>query len=137
VNTGLIQSCSRECELGMALNVKLLGVSPDTEAEADQLGIQYLWRAGYDPRGFIEFFDKMAGEASSVRTISFFHAHPAYPDAIPIKRDAKADSQRFHEIQKTVQRRMHEVRGTASEESLAGCEDRGALRRTRLDERLQ
>lgn len=46
--------------LGLVLDLKLLGVSRDYELEADQLGVQYAWSAGYDPTGFIRFFDKMA-----------------------------------------------------------------------------
>lgn len=62
--------------IGAALNLSLLGVNGDTEAEADQLGIQYAWRAGFDPAGFIEFYDKMAADSGSVRTASFFRTHP-------------------------------------------------------------
>ncbi|MBI3951033.1 MAG: M48 family metalloprotease [Acidobacteria bacterium] len=43
--------------LGLILNLALLGVSREYEAEADQLGVQYMWKAGYDPKGFINFFD--------------------------------------------------------------------------------
>jgi predicted Zn-dependent protease len=36
------------------------GTNEKLETEADQLGIQYAWKAGYDPRGFIEFLDSIA-----------------------------------------------------------------------------
>ncbi|MCL5744675.1 MAG: M48 family metalloprotease, partial [Acidobacteria bacterium] len=62
--------------IGAALNLSMLGVNGDTEAEADQLGIQYAWRSGFDPAGFIEFYDKMAADSGSVRTASFFRTHP-------------------------------------------------------------
>ena len=45
--------------LGLVLDLRLLGVSRDYELEADQLGVQYAWNAGYDPSGFVRFFDKM------------------------------------------------------------------------------
>ncbi|MDA2926970.1 M48 family metalloprotease [Acidobacteria bacterium AH-259-G07] len=54
----------------MLLNLKLLAVSREYESEADQLGVQYLWNAGYDPKGFVTFFDKMASEKGYVRSAS-------------------------------------------------------------------
>lgn len=64
--------------LGMVLNLKLLGVSRDYELEADQLGIQYAWNAGYDSRGFIRFFDKMATREGYVNGVSWFRTHPPF-----------------------------------------------------------
>ena len=68
--------------LGMVLDLSLLGVSRKFEAEADQLGTQYAWRAGYDPRGFITFFDKMASEKGYVKSASFFRTHPPFFERI-------------------------------------------------------
>jgi hypothetical protein len=68
--------------LGMILDLTLLGVSRDYEAEADQLGAQYAWRAGFDPRGFITFFDNMAKEEGYVKSTSFFRTHPPFLDRI-------------------------------------------------------
>lgn len=62
--------------LGVHLNLALLGVNRETEAEAGQLGTQYLWHAGYDPRGFVRFYDRMAGQADHSATASFFRTHP-------------------------------------------------------------
>lgn len=64
--------------LGLVLDLKLLGVSRDYEMEADQLGIQYAWNAGYDPSGFIRFFDKMATRAGYVNGVSWFRTHPPF-----------------------------------------------------------
>jgi Zn-dependent protease with chaperone function len=68
--------------LGMVLDLSLLGVNRKFEAEADQLGAQYAWRAGYDPRGFITFFDKMASEKGYVKSASFFRTHPPFFERI-------------------------------------------------------
>jgi hypothetical protein len=68
--------------LGLALNLTLLGVNREFEAEADQLGVQYCWHAGYDPRGFVTFFDKMASEKGYVRSASFFRTHPPFFERI-------------------------------------------------------
>lgn len=66
--------------LGLALNLNLLGVSRDFEREADLLGIQYAWKAGYDPAGYINFFDKMATKEGYVNGTSWFRTHPAFYD---------------------------------------------------------
>ncbi len=64
--------------LGFALDLNLLGVSRDFELEADQLGIQYAWKAGYDPEGFIRFFGKMAGKHGYAIGASWFRTHPPF-----------------------------------------------------------
>lgn len=64
--------------LGLVLNLNLLGVSRDFEREADQLGVQYAWNAGYDPSGFIRFFDKIATREGYVNGASWFRTHPPF-----------------------------------------------------------
>ncbi len=64
--------------LGLVINLNLLGVSRDFELQADQLGIQYAWKAGYDPEGFILFFDKMATKAGYIKGVSWFRTHPPF-----------------------------------------------------------
>ena len=66
--------------LGFALDLNLLGVSRDYELEADQLGIQYAWKSGYDPEGFIRFFDKLARKEGHVIGASWFRTHPVFYD---------------------------------------------------------
>jgi hypothetical protein len=68
--------------LGLILSLQLLGVSRDYELEADQLGVQYVWKSGYDPDGFIEFFDIMASKEGYVEKTSFFRTHPAFYERI-------------------------------------------------------
>ncbi len=99
--------------LGMALNLTLLGVSRDFEQEADQLGAQYAWNAGYDPSGFITFFDKMASEKGYVKSASFFRTHPAFYERIvntygeitylPIKKEVLVDTEEFQQAKATLQ----------------------------------
>ncbi len=64
--------------LGLTLSLTLLGVSRDFEQQADQLGIQYAWKAGYDTTGFIRFFDKMATKEGYVNGVSWFRSHPPF-----------------------------------------------------------
>ncbi len=63
---------------GVLLNLELLGVSREYELQADQLGIQYAWNAGYDPTGFIRFFDKMATKVGYVQGVGWFYDHPPF-----------------------------------------------------------
>ncbi len=64
--------------LGLVLSLDLLGVSRDFELEADQLGVQYAWNAGFDPSGFVRFFDQMATTKGYVDGSSFFRTHPPF-----------------------------------------------------------
>ncbi|MCX7603749.1 MAG: M48 family metalloprotease [Bryobacteraceae bacterium] len=64
--------------LGLVLSLDLLGVSREMELEADQLGVQYAWNAGFDPNGFIHFFDKMATREGYVNGLSWFRTHPPF-----------------------------------------------------------
>ena len=54
------------------------------EAEADYLGIEYMYRAGYDPSAFVSFFEKIqAMEKKKPGTLSkAFDTHPQTPDRI-------------------------------------------------------
>ena len=64
--------------LGLLMSLDLLGVSRDFELEADQLGVQYAWSAGYDPTGFVRFFDKMATTEGHATGSSWFRTHPPF-----------------------------------------------------------
>ncbi len=64
--------------LGLVLSLDMLGVSREFELEADQLGVQYAWSAGFDPNGFIKFFDKMATKEGYVNGLSWFRTHPPF-----------------------------------------------------------
>jgi len=54
------------------------------EAEADYLGLQYMYRTGYDPQAFISFFEKIqAKEKKKPGTLAkAFASHPQTPDRI-------------------------------------------------------
>lgn len=105
--------------LGMVLNLTLLGVNREFEAEADQLGVQYAWKAGYDPRGFITFFDKMAKEEGYVKSVSWFRTHPPFLERIlstfseieylGTNRDLRLDSTAFQEIKQHLDKTLKNV----------------------------
>jgi hypothetical protein len=43
----------------LAVPMTFLQFSRDFEAQADYLGVQYMYRSGYDPQAFISFFEKI------------------------------------------------------------------------------
>ncbi|MFW5973266.1 MAG: M48 family metallopeptidase [Bacteroidota bacterium] len=58
--------------------------SQQQEYEADRLGIRYLSRAGYDPRGLVSFFETLIEmrERQPGTVEQFFATHPPTPDRI-------------------------------------------------------
>jgi predicted Zn-dependent protease len=67
----------------------LLKFNRDFEAQADYLGVQYMYRAGYDPQAFITFFEKVqALEKRKPGLVSkAFSDHPQTPDRIEHSQD--------------------------------------------------
>lgn len=58
--------------------------SPDAEREADFLGLQYMYKAGYDPNSYVTFFERIqADEKHRPGTIpQAFSTHPPTPERI-------------------------------------------------------
>jgi predicted Zn-dependent protease len=75
---------------GMAANLTMLKFSRNDEREADEKGLVYMARAGYDPRSMAEFMrilrERQGRDPGSVQT--FFSSHPA-----PGERFERLDSQ--------------------------------------------
>src|SRR5215471_5987744 len=69
---------------GLASMFGFLKFSRGFEAEADYLGIEYMYRSGYDPSAFVSFFEKIqAMEKKKPGTLSkAFDTHPQTPDRI-------------------------------------------------------
>jgi predicted Zn-dependent protease len=66
----------------LAIPISYLKFSRDAEREADYLGLQYMYKAGYDPNAFVSFFEKIeAEEKRNPGTIpKLFSDHPPTPD---------------------------------------------------------
>lgn len=69
---------------GLALPLTFLKFSRGFEADADYLGIQYMYKTGYDPQAFLAFFEKIqALEKKKPGTLAkAFDTHPQTPDRI-------------------------------------------------------
>jgi beta-barrel assembly-enhancing protease len=67
-----------------AVPLTFLKFSRDFEAQADFLGIQYMYRAGYDPQAFIAFFEKVQAleKRKPGLVAKAFSDHPQTPDRI-------------------------------------------------------
>lgn len=68
----------------LAVPMTFLKFSRGFEAQADYLGVEYMYKAGYDPQAFVSFFEKVqAQEKKKPGTISkAFSTHPQTPDRI-------------------------------------------------------
>jgi hypothetical protein len=68
----------------LAVPVTFLQFSRNFEGEADWLGLQYMYKSGYDPQAFIQFFEKIdALEKHKPGTLAkVFSDHPQTPDRI-------------------------------------------------------
>jgi len=67
-----------------AIPLGFLKFSRGFESEADMLGLQYMYKAGYDPTSFIDFFEKIESlEKKKPGTLSkVFSTHPMTEDRI-------------------------------------------------------
>jgi predicted Zn-dependent protease len=70
--------------LNLAIPVTYLKFSRDAEREADFLGLQYMYKAGYDPNSYVTFFERIqADEKRRPGTIpKVFSSHPPTPERI-------------------------------------------------------
>ena len=96
---------------GLAVPLTFLKFSRGFEAQADYLGIEYMYKAGYDPAAFVAFFEKVqAQEKKKPGTVSkAFSTHPQTPDRIkesqeeiatilPAKQEYMVTSSEFDEV---------------------------------------
>jgi beta-barrel assembly-enhancing protease len=93
VGGGQLAQMGIQNALGLGLSLELLGITRGSEKEADQLGIQYLWNAGYDPNSFVSFFEKLQEQEKSKpgKLAGFFRTHPSTEDRIV----SSLDEQRY------------------------------------------
>ncbi len=98
----------------------LLRFGRDAEREADELAVAYLYHAGLDPRGIVQFFELLAAqEPASPRFLAWLQSHPLTEDRIADARrmisrlepkPVRSDSEEFHAFKR-------KVRGAVSDRS--------------------
>jgi predicted Zn-dependent protease len=70
--------------LSLVMPMAFMKFSRGFESEADYLGLEYMYKAGYDPQSFVSFFEKIqAKEKKKPGTIAkVFASHPPTPDRV-------------------------------------------------------
>jgi len=69
---------------GMAVPLGFLKFSRGFEAEADKLGLEYIYKAGYDPTAFVDFFEKIESQEKKKpgAMSKLFSSHPPTEERI-------------------------------------------------------
>jgi beta-barrel assembly-enhancing protease len=96
---------------GLALPMGYLKFSRGFEAEADYLGLEYMYKAGYDPQAFTAFFEKVKTleKQRPGFVAKAFETHPQTPDRIrksqveintllPDRDQYKVDTSEFEDV---------------------------------------
>lgn len=96
---------------GLALPMTFLKFSRGFEAQADYLGVEYMYKSGYDPQAFTAFFEKVqAMEKKKPGTLAkAFDTHPQTPDRLaksqqeintllPAEPQYKLDTSEFQDV---------------------------------------
>ncbi len=68
----------------IAVPMSFLKFSRDSEREADMLGLEYDYAAGYDPQAFIQFFERLKAQEKQKhnKIAKLFSTHPMTADRI-------------------------------------------------------
>lgn len=101
----------------VAIPLTFLQFQRDFEEQADWLGVQYMYRAGYDPQQMIAFFEKIEElQKTKPGMISkTFSTHPQTPARVartqheiatilPPRKEYVVDSSEFHDVQARLKR---------------------------------
>ncbi len=74
---------------GLAIPMGFLTFSRANEREADHLGLQYMYKAGYDPTAFVDFFEKIETleKKKPGAVAKVFATHPMTDDRIKLAQE--------------------------------------------------
>lgn len=70
--------------MGLGVPLAFMKFSRTFEAQADFLGMEYMYKAGYDPQSFISFFEKIEAQEKQKPGLiaKAFASHPMTPDRV-------------------------------------------------------
>ncbi len=70
--------------MGIGVPLTFMKFSRTFEAQADFLGMEYMYKAGYDPQSFISFFEKIEAQEKKKpgAVAKAFSSHPMTPDRV-------------------------------------------------------
>jgi len=98
--------------MGILVDRGLVSSNADAQREADQLGIQYAWKAGFDPRGFVAFLDSIARSKEFSKTETFVVTKPPLDERLlhafteiqylPSKATYRRDSAEFGKVKQAL-----------------------------------
>ena len=102
---------------GIAMPMTFLKFSRGFESEADFLGVQYMYKAGYDPQAFTSFFERVKTLEKRRENVvaKAFETHPQTPDRIaktqkeintllPPQDEYMVDTSEFQEVKAQLER---------------------------------
>jgi predicted Zn-dependent protease len=141
--TGGVAGAVLQNTAGLAQALAFFSFSRAAEEEADRLGVQYLYAAGYDPNGMASMFEKLAAQSKSKpNSISkLFSTHPqsierkdasiALVARFPERDEYKISSSDFNRV------KAHLLRMTNVQEGVPGEDDEGDPSKPTLRRRSQ
>jgi beta-barrel assembly-enhancing protease len=74
--TGGVAGAAAQNLSNIGIPIAMLKYSQKAESEADWLGLQYMYKTGYDPAAAISFFEKLQAKESPRKVSSLFSDHP-------------------------------------------------------------
>jgi beta-barrel assembly-enhancing protease len=75
---------AEQAAMGIGVPLTFMKFSRTFEAQADFLGMEYMYKAGYDPQSFISFFEKIEAQEKKKpgAVAKAFASHPMTPDRV-------------------------------------------------------
>ncbi|HLQ77879.1 MAG TPA: M48 family metallopeptidase [Terriglobia bacterium] len=80
--TGGVAGTALQEALNLGLPITMFQFSKKAESEADLLGLEYMYKTGYDPAATISFFEKLQAKESPRKVSGLFATHPPTPERI-------------------------------------------------------